>query len=213
MRITKYAHACLTVSADDALLLIDPGAFGELPDEALQPGLAAVVLTHDHYDHASPEHLAALRKAHPQVPFFGTAKVAEVVPDAGIHVVQAGDSGTYGPFELTFGGGDHALIHEQIPQAKNVTVQVNDALYHPGDSLVPPSGKVSVLATPISGPWLKTGEAIDYVLASSAEHVIPIHDHLASQTGKELSGKLLGGFAEQVGAAYTALAAGESLDV
>lgn len=211
MRTTKLTHACLILEDAGSRLLIDPGTFTELdPDELA--GLAGVILTHEHPDHASPEHLRAIRATHGDVPIVGTAGAAAAAPDAGVEVVQPGDTRTFGPFDVVFGGGQHASIHSSIPQVDNLTVLVNGALYHPGDSLVPPAEDVSVLAAPVSGPWLKLGEVIDYVQAAGAEWVVPIHEVHASEAYAGLIEKLLGGAVENTGGRFSALQPGQSID-
>jgi hypothetical protein len=65
---------------------------------------------------------------------------------------------------MTFHGGRHSVIHSSIPVIDNVGVLVNDAFYYPGDSYAVPEG-VDVARRPIGAPWLKIGEAIDFVLA------------------------------------------------
>ncbi|TDE91516.1 MBL fold metallo-hydrolase [Occultella glacieicola] len=218
MRITKREHACLIVEhgdpgSGDAVLVIDPGSFSTLPDLGSLGPVAAVVLTHAHADHAHPEHLAALRDANPDAVFLGPPAVAAAVAGIGIQVVQAGQSLTVGPFELTFHGGVHARIHSSIPPVDNVGVSVNGVLYHPGDSLEPAVTGMPVLAAPVSGPWLKAGEVMDLVGAVGAAHVVPIHESHASAVGQQLMARLVGGAAEAAGGRYDALAVGESLEV
>jgi probable F420-dependent oxidoreductase len=73
---------------------------------------------------------------------------------------------TVGDFTLRFFGGTHAVIHSSIPTIENVGVLVNEELYYPGDSYAVPEGiEVDTLAAPLGAPWLKIGEAMDYVLA------------------------------------------------
>ena len=54
MRITKYEHACLLLTVGDESIVIDPGSFLS----PIEPtGVIAVVVTHEHADHWTPEHL------------------------------------------------------------------------------------------------------------------------------------------------------------
>jgi L-ascorbate metabolism protein UlaG (beta-lactamase superfamily) len=78
MRITKHEHACLRLERREAA---DhrPGSF-TLPLSDLH-GLAAIVITHEHPDHWTPEHLERLRRDAPGVPVYGTAGVAASAPD------------------------------------------------------------------------------------------------------------------------------------
>lgn len=208
MQITKYGHACLVLQDDEARLVIDPGAFTELPELT---GVVAVIITHEHLDHAGTDNLQALRETNPEMLILGPAGVDAALPQVAVQVVQPGQKQQQGPFAISFGGGLHAPIHDSIPQVDNLTVQVGDALYHPGDSLEPPAGEVSVLAAPISGPWLKLGEVMDYVLASRARTIVPIHEMLASDQGRGIAYDRLGAIASGRGAELLALTPGQSL--
>src|SRR5947209_12825864 len=54
MRITKFGHSCVRLSGDGGDVLLDPGGWSE--PEALD-GVAAVLVTHEHADHWTVEHL------------------------------------------------------------------------------------------------------------------------------------------------------------
>jgi hypothetical protein len=71
---------------------------------------------------------------------------------------------------------------------------------------------VSVLLLPTSGPWMKTGEAADYVRAVRPQQIVQIHEMLLSDIGLYLASNLLG---EQglTGLPLTAIDAGKSLSV
>src|SRR4051812_10691887 len=61
MRITHPGPPCLLVGGGDARVLIDPGNFSS-GFESLT-GLDAVLITHQHPDHADPERLPAVLDA------------------------------------------------------------------------------------------------------------------------------------------------------
>ncbi len=142
-------------------------------------GVVAVVLTHEHPDHWTSDHLDRIRKAVPDVPIYGPQGVADAAPGYDIIVVNPGDTVTVGPFTLRFFGGTHAVIHSSIPVIDNVGVLVNEALYYPGDSYAVPAGvDVRLLAAPLGAPWLKVGDAMDFVLAVAPQSRFrhPRHD-------------------------------------
>uniref|UniRef100_UPI00055BB2D8 MBL fold metallo-hydrolase n=1 Tax=Microbacterium sp. B24 TaxID=95616 RepID=UPI00055BB2D8 len=120
MRVTKHEHACLRLERDGSQLIIDPGSF-TLPLQDLA-GTVGVVVTHQHQDHWTPEHLGAIREHSPDVPIYGPQGVADAAADFDITVVAPGDSVSVGPFSLRFFGGRHAVIHESIPVIDNVGV-------------------------------------------------------------------------------------------
>lgn len=210
MRITKHEHACLRLELEDRLLLIDPGSF-TLPLDDLH-GLVAVVITHEHGDHWTPEHLERLRKFAPEVPVYGTAGVAAAGAD--IITVAPGDAVTAGPFTLTFHGGTHNVIHESIPVVGNVGVLVNDAFYYPGDSYaVPAHADIRMLAAPVGAPWLKIGDAMDFVLAVKPRRAFATHDMTLSRVGIEMGRARLAWATAQNGGEFIALEPGESVEM
>lgn len=210
MRITKHEHACLRLEAEGKPLIIDPGSF-TLPLSDLH-GLAAIVITHEHPDHWTPEHLERLRRDAPGVPVYGTAGVAASAPD--VIVVSPGDTVTAGPFTMTFHGGRHSVIHSSIPVIDNVGVLVNDAFYYPGDSYaVPAHTDVDLLAAPIGAPWLKIGDAIDFVLTVKPRRAFGTHDMTLSRVGLEMHRARLAWATEQNGGEFVTLDPGESYEM
>ncbi|MET0812519.1 MAG: MBL fold metallo-hydrolase [Microbacterium sp.] len=212
MRVTKLEHAALRVDLEGRTLIIDPGSF-TMPLEDLS-GLVAVVLTHEHPDHWTSDHLDRLRKAVPDVPIYGPQGVANAAAGFDVIVVNPGDTVTVEPFTLRFFGGSHAVIHESIPVIDNVGVLVNDALYYPGDSYAVPKGvEVGLLAAPIGAPWLKIGEAMDFVLAVAPRRAFGTHDMTLSVVGHNMHHARLTWATEQGGGEYLPLAPGESTEI
>jgi len=84
------------------------------------------------------------------------------------------------------------VIHPDIPVIANVGYLVDGTLYHPGDAYFVPEAPVPVLLVPTSGPWMKIGEAADYVRAVRPQQIIQIHEMLLSDIGLGLAGSLLG---------------------
>jgi L-ascorbate metabolism protein UlaG (beta-lactamase superfamily) len=210
MKITKYEHACLAVSSADELLVIDPGMFLALPDFS---AVTAVVITHEHSDHWTPDKLDHIREKSPEAPVFAPEGVARAATGFDITVVAPGDTVTAGTFTLAFFGGTHAVIHESIPVIDNVGVLVNDELYYAGDSYAVPGVDVGTLAAPVGAPWLKIGEAMDYVLAVAPRRAFYVHDMTLSVAGKSMASARLKWATEQGGGDYFELEPGGSLDV
>lgn len=192
-------------------LIIDPGMFtmplGEFGD------VSAVVITHEHSDHWTPEQLQRIIDRNPDVTIYGPAGVVAAASDFTIMETRHGDAVEVGPFTLRFFGDKHAVIHESIPVIDNVGVLVNDMLYYAGDALVVPPVEVEILAAPAGAPWLKIAEAMDYVMAVKAKRVFPVHEMVLSVFGKQLSNGRLSWAAEHAGGRYFVLEPGESLDL
>lgn len=214
MRVTKLEHAALVIEHSGNRLFVDPGKFTTPITEA--SGALAVVITHLHDDHWTPEQLGRIRDRSPEVRFLGPEGVVAAAGEAGIDVerVAPGDEVEIGPFRLRFFGGRHAVIHPSIPVIDNVGVLVNEALYYAGDSFAVPEGvEVAVLAAPAGAPWMKIAESMDYVMAIGPRRAFPTHEMVLSRAGKELSNARLRWATEQGGGEYLPLEPGDSLDL
>ena len=211
MIITKREHACLTVEHAGSVLVIDPGSFAA---PFAVDALAAIVVTHEHGDHVTREHLDRLLAAAPgPVELFAPAGVATAHPDYHWQIVSAGDVRAAGPFSLAFSGGEHAVIHRSIPVVDNVGVFVNDTLYYPGDSYTVPSHPVPVLAVPASAPWLKIGDVMDYLEAVRPHRAFPTHERVNSDAGNAMANARITAVVESHGGSVTVLQPGDSIDV
>ncbi|OZB85846.1 MBL fold metallo-hydrolase [Microbacterium sp. 13-71-7] len=212
MRITKHEHAALRVDDHGQTLLIDPGSF-TLPLDELHR-LVGVVITHEHPDHWTPEHLDRILRAAPGTPIFAPAGVVRAAEGYEITEVAPGDTVTAGDFTLRFFGGVHAEIHSSIPLIDNVGVLVDDELYYPGDSYAVPEGvEVGTLAAPLGAPWLKIGEAIDFVLAVKPRRAFGTHDMTLSVIGANMHRGRLKWATEQNGGEFFELDPGDDLEV
>ena len=79
------------------------------------------------------------------------------------------------------------------PGCTNVGFIVDGAVYHPGDSLFVPDGDIDTLLVPVSAPWLKLREAIEFVRAVGPHRAYPIHDASLSDIGQNNVDAWLGG--------------------
>ncbi|BDI21793.1 MBL fold metallo-hydrolase [Herbiconiux sp. L3-i23] len=212
MRVTKLEHAALQIQQGGKTLFVDPGSFTTPITDA--SNTVAIVITHEHPDHWTPEQLKRILDSNPDAPIFAPEGVARAAADFDVTVVHAGDTIEVDPFTLRFFGGRHAVIHSSIPVIDNLGVLVNDTLFYPGDSFTVPEGvEVDTLATPAWAPWMKISEAIDYVLEVAPKRAFPMHDMGLSQIGKNLSYGRLKDATEQGGGEFFPLQPGETLDV
>lgn len=204
MKITKYGHACFSVEDEGKLLIVDPGAY--TTDMPALSSVVAVVVTHNHPDHFDAAALGAIIARNPDAVIYApeeiTYQLGDTLPN---HSVKTGDTVQAGPFELSFNGGDHADIHSDIPTPVNLGVQINKTLYYPGDSFTKPDTHIKMLALPVAAPWMKLGDAIDYLKLVQPDAVFPTHDAIASQAGKDLADQMIGGFAKKAGISYQRL--------
>ncbi|HMH70613.1 MAG TPA: MBL fold metallo-hydrolase [Candidatus Saccharimonadales bacterium] len=190
MKVTKYQHACFTVEKDEQILVVDPGGFST---DFIAPGsVVAIVITHEHGDHFDPDQLAAIIDKNPEAVIVSNAAVTAKIETFQSRTVAAGDRITIGSFDLEFFGDSHAVIHASIPKISNVGVLINDLLYYPGDSFTVPDQPVDTLALPAAAPWMKIGEAMDFLAAVKPRLAFPTHDAILSTEGKEVADRLLG---------------------
>ena len=183
MELTHFGHACVLVQTPTARLLIDPGTLSSGFEDARD--LDAVLITHQHADHLDLARLGALLAANPGVALIVDPGSAPSIVAAGFEhrVVEAGNRFTVGESVIDVMGGEHALIHSDVPVVPNGGFIVDDgAFYHPGDSYFVPVHSIDVFAVPASGPWLKVGEAVDFLRAVRARIAIPIHEAALSST-------------------------------
>lgn len=209
MTITKFEHACYVIEEQGKRLVIDPGTFS--PSFKSAPNVVAIVITHAHSDHMDPEKIRQIITDNPEVKIFSVQEVANELTGIEVQVVRPGEGIHVEPFRLEFYGGEHAVIHESRPTIQNVGVFVNDTFYYPGDSFAKPDKPVQVLALPAAAPWMKIGEAIDYVRDIKAEINIPTHDAVLSEIGQKIYDSMLQSAAESCDAKYQRLATGESI--
>jgi L-ascorbate metabolism protein UlaG (beta-lactamase superfamily) len=181
MRITKFGHACVRLATDGHVVVLDPGGFTE--PEAVD-GATAVLITHEHADHYTADHL---RRTDAPVFTIGAvaAKIREEAPDLAerITVVEPGQQVDVG-IPVTVVGELHAVIHPEMPRFDNsgyVLEAEGQRVYHPGDSLTLPGSDVDLLLLPVSAPWLKLSECIDFGREVGAPKSLAIHDKIYSE--------------------------------
>ncbi|PDQ35970.1 MAG: MBL fold metallo-hydrolase [Candidatus Lumbricidophila eiseniae] len=211
MRITKLEHSTFVVEELGSKLIVDPGGF--TPPLADLTHVAAVVLTHEHSDHWSNDHLDRISAANPGVSVYGPAGVAAAAARHLIITVSPGDEAAAGPFHLRFFGGTHALIHRTIPLIDNIGVLINDRIFYGGDSLEVPDVPVEVLAAPLGAPWMKISEGMDFAEGVCPRQAFGVHEGVLSPLGVNMSHTRLAWAVEQGGGTYYPLAAGDSLEL
>ncbi|TYB95359.1 MBL fold metallo-hydrolase [Micromonospora sp. WP24] len=181
MQVTKYAHSCLRVEHDGGVLVIDPGGFS---DPAALDGADAVLITHEHPDHLNLQAITAQLDRRP-FPVHGPASLSAALGDAAevLRPVRPGESFTAAGVAVRAYGGQHAVIHPDIPVVENLGYLINDVVYHPGDALVVPDLPVDTLFAPIHAPWSKFSEVVDFIRAVAPRRVYALHDALLNENG------------------------------
>ncbi len=192
MRITHLGHACLLVEVSSASggvrLLIDPGAYSSGFEELTD--LDAVLITHAHPDHVDLDRLRPLLEADDGVVLTAEPELAAQLGDLGARALHPGEHLRVGQgaCDVEAVGGEHALIHPDIPRIGNTGLVVRapgePVLFHPGDSYATAPDGVDVLALPLNAPWAASRETVDFLRAVSPRVAVPVHDALLSPTGR-----------------------------
>ncbi|WP_425955626.1 MBL fold metallo-hydrolase [Xylanimonas sp. McL0601] len=211
MRLVRHSHACVSLHDGARGLLIDPGAF--TPDgAALLAQASAVLVTHPHFDHLDVAAVLAALEERADLVVYGPAGVAEALagaPAERVVVLADGDRIEVAGFAVEVVGGLHAPIHDEIPVPQNLGYLVDRAVFHPGDSYEIPPWPVDTLLVPTSGPWVRTGQSIDWIREIAPRRAVAIHDVMLSEVGRRSSEQFLG----RSGIPLLTPAPGESLSV
>jgi L-ascorbate metabolism protein UlaG (beta-lactamase superfamily) len=188
MRITHLGHSCLLLEYDDARILVDPGVFAT--DLDFVEDLDAVVVTHQHPDHVDVERLPDLLAASTGARLLVEPQTVELLAAAGIaaEAFAAGDTVAVGSVALSGVGGEHAVIHRDIPRVGNTGLLLRSegapSVFHPGDMIDTVPEGVDLLAVPLAAPWCAFKETADFVRAVRPSVAVPIHDAICSPAGR-----------------------------
>jgi L-ascorbate metabolism protein UlaG (beta-lactamase superfamily) len=201
MQITNLGHSCLLLDYDGARVLIDPGTFSN--DITGIEGLDAVIITHQHPDHVDIDRLPAVRGSSPGARLLAEPATAAVLAQGGITAepFAAGDTTSIGGVEIAGVGGDHAVIHRDLPRVGNtglvLRAEGQPSFFHPGDMIDTTPEGIDVLGYPLTAPWCAAKETIEFLRAMRSAVAIPIHDAIVSAPGRGLYLMLTTNFAPE----------------
>lgn len=177
MKITKLGHCCLLIETKGKRVLTDPGSYTVEAHSKIE-NIDYILFTHEHQDHYHIDSLKVLLQKNPQAIIYSNNSVSELLTKEGIahNLVNNGDTVSLGEILVTGIGEKHAQMHSSIPVSENMGYFIDDRLWYPGDAFTNPERAVEILALPVSGPWMKISEAIDYALLLKPKKVFPVHD-------------------------------------
>lgn len=207
MEITKLEHSGIVIEKDGERIVFDPVEFNKTIPRL--NNVVAVIITHKHSDHLQIEVIKKIIRDNSDAKIITTSDAASFIEDS--IIAKAGESYEIGGFKLDFFGKNHAaIIPGQIP-CENIGVVVNGSIMNPGDSFDYPDIGAKVLFVPISAPWLKIAESMDFVGKVKPRIVIPVHDALLSDLGKSINDNWMKKACDKAGAEYRDLSFGENV--
>jgi len=176
MKIKKIGHCCLVIKTQGKTIMTDPGVYTEVQNSLL--GVDIVLITHEHKDHLHIDSLKAVIKNNPQVVVVTNSAVGKLLDTENIdyQILENRQSCTINKLSLESFGNTHAEIYKTIPRIQNTGYMISGRFCYPGDAFEKPSNQPEIIALPVVGPWMKIGEAVDYVLELKPKFVFPVHD-------------------------------------
>lgn len=192
MKITKFGHCCLLIETKGKRILTDPGSYTVEAHSQLE-NIDYILFTHEHQDHYHVESLKVIIEKNPQAVVYSNNSVSELLTQENIPHTKVGDRErvALGDVSVVGIGEKHAQMHSSIPPSSNLGFFIDGRLWYPGDAFTDPEQAVEILALPVSGPWMKIGEAIDYALKLKPKVAFPVHDGTRFGSAHVLPGKIL----------------------
>jgi len=174
MKITKYPQSCLLVESNDTRIIIDPGSFVAEKYTAEQFGhIDAVLITHEHSDHAHAQLIAALKIGATKVYANRSAQV--LLGDLVTDIASDGQILEIGTLKVTVRDLPHVNMVDGTPGPQNTGYLIDGILFHPGDGIKLDNVTAQVGALPIAGPDISPRDVFDFAKTLGCKIVIPIH--------------------------------------
>lgn len=175
-------------------IMTDPGNFSTLQTE--EKGIDYVFITHEHQDHFHLDSLKKVISSNPEVKIVTNKGVGKLLDEANIpyEVLEHGGVKDFSGMTVEGHGENHATIYKELGLVQNTGYFFANRFFYPGDAFYVLGKPVEVLALPVSGPWMRVSEAIDYAKEIKPKVAFPVHDGMLNEFGKPnyaLPGKLL----------------------
>lgn len=156
-------------------ILTDPGDYSTTQNDIT--GVDVVLITHEHSDHLHIESLKKVLVNNPKAQIFTNSGVGETLKREGLsfELLEQGQQVIKGVAIEAF-GKLHALIYSSLQPIPNIGYLIANRFFYPGDAFTIPVSQVEILALPVSAPWLKISESLDYAKKVNPKVCFPVHD-------------------------------------
>lgn len=175
MKVTKLGHCCLVIEEEGKRIMTDPGSFSTLQKN--EKNIDLILYTHEHQDHYHLETLQEVLKNNPNAKIITNTAVGKLLTEAGITFmkVENGESFDFNGITIKGFGNLHAEIYDTYGRVQNTGYMINNLCF-PGDAFENPNCTPDIIALPVTGPWMRIKDAIDYAKNLKPRVVFPVHD-------------------------------------
>jgi hypothetical protein len=104
-----------------------------------------------------------------------------------VEIVEDTQVFTYNGISFLGCGTAHEEIYKKRGQVMNTGYFIGEKFYYGGDSFFVPPFKVDILALPLSGPWVRIKDVIDFALTIKPKITFPVHDILLNEIGLKVN--------------------------
>ncbi len=183
MKIIKFGQSCLLIEEKGLRILTDPGSFSI--DQNLVKNIDVILISHSHQDHLSLDSLKDILNNNPQAKIFTNSSVGNILEKENIaySILENGQKINEKDVSIEAFGDSHEIIYPTLPTLQNTGFLIAEKLFFSGDAFTDINKKVEILALPVTGPFLKISESIDYALKINPKICIAIHDGIGKSPG------------------------------
>lgn len=209
LTITRGVHATAIIASPTTTVVVDPGFFG-YPDNVHE--MAAVLVTHDHFDHVDLPSLVASLRRNPALQVYAPTPLALEEFSDQVHIIAEDDTFTVGDLTVRVVGKEQAVADLDDDVIVNVGYLIADTILHPGDARPELMG-VDTMFTALAAPWQNNPQLQGYLRKVQPRRVIGLHDATLSDMGREFAQRTLANIAASYGGEAVAMNVGDSLTI
>lgn len=194
-------------------ILTDPGFLSS--DQNYLKDIDYVLVTHEHKDHLHTDSLLEIIKNNPEVKVITNSAVAKIIRTLGVEpeILEGEAEVEFVDLHLSAHDGKHAEIFEKYGLVQNTGYFIDKTLFYPGDAYTIINKEVRTLALPVSGPWCKVADSINYALKIRPKVTFPVHDGLLNENGLSITHGMVGAKLSEAGIEFRPLKNSDFLEV